>query len=80
MRGSGAASPRPSYRISPDGWDTTGFLLLAMISFSLFPLFKYQLAGSPRTQQQLIAGLLIPLAIADVSVGTSIQCIVRADG
>ena len=44
-----------------------GFLLLAMISLSLFPLFKRHLAHVPAVQEKLVRGLLVPLAIADVS-------------
>ncbi|WOO80202.1 uncharacterized protein LOC62_03G003713 [Vanrija pseudolonga] len=39
------------------------FLLLAMISFSLFPLFKWQLGSQPAIQEKLVRGLLVPLII-----------------
>ncbi|KIR63776.1 hypothetical protein I312_105272 [Cryptococcus bacillisporus CA1280] len=42
------------------------FLLLAMISFSLFYLFKKHLDDKPVLQEKLVKGLLIPLAIADL--------------
>jgi len=42
------------------------FLLLVMISFSLFPIFKHHLGSSPRLQQKVIRALLIPLAVADI--------------
>lgn len=42
-------------------------MLLAMISFSLFYLFKKHLDDKPVLQEKLVKGLLIPLAIADVS-------------
>lgn len=45
----------------------SGFMLLAMISFSLFYLFKKHLEDKPVLQEKLVKGLLIPLAIADVS-------------
>lgn len=38
-----------------------------MISFSLFYLFKKHLDDKPVLQEKLVKGLLIPLAIADVS-------------
>lgn len=43
-------------------------MLLAMISFSLFYLFKRHLEDKPVLQEKLVKGLLIPLAIADVSL------------
>ncbi|KIR37420.1 hypothetical protein I352_00736 [Cryptococcus deuterogattii MMRL2647] len=43
----------------------SGFMLLAMISFSLFYLFKKHLEDKPVLQEKLVKGLLIPLAIAD---------------
>ncbi|KGB77182.2 hypothetical protein CNBG_3020 [Cryptococcus deuterogattii R265] len=42
------------------------FMLLAMISFSLFYLFKKHLEDKPVLQEKLVKGLLIPLAIADL--------------
>jgi hypothetical protein len=45
-----------------------GFFLLAMISLSLFPIIKKELAHLPNLQEKLISGLLTPLAIADVSI------------
>ncbi|KAL0244004.1 hypothetical protein I308_105267 [Cryptococcus tetragattii IND107] len=42
------------------------FMLLAMISFSLFYLFKRHLEDKPVLQEKLVKGLLIPLAVADV--------------
>ncbi|KAK4683830.1 hypothetical protein P7C73_g6387, partial [Tremellales sp. Uapishka_1] len=42
-----------------------GFLLLAMISLSLFPIIKNTLKGQPEIQLKLVKGLLVPLAIAD---------------
>ncbi|KIR79289.1 hypothetical protein I305_02128 [Cryptococcus gattii E566] len=42
------------------------FMLLAMISFSLFYLFKKHLDDKPVLQEKLVKGLLIPLAIADL--------------
>ncbi|UOH83946.1 hypothetical protein LQV05_006684 [Cryptococcus neoformans] len=44
----------------------TGFMLLAMISFSLFYIFKKHLEDKPVLQEKLVKGLLIPLAIADL--------------
>ncbi|CAD6568544.1 MAG: hypothetical protein TREMPRED_004634 [Tremellales sp. Tagirdzhanova-0007] len=41
------------------------FLLLAMISLSLFPMFKKHLAYAPLVQEKLVRALLVPLAIAD---------------
>ncbi|TXT07399.1 hypothetical protein VHUM_03119 [Vanrija humicola] len=41
------------------------FLLLAMISFSLFPLFKWTLGSQPAVQEKLVRGLLVPLYIGD---------------
>lgn len=49
----------------------TGFMLLAMISFSLFYIFKKHLEDKPVLQEKLVKGLLIPLAIADVSLYTA---------
>jgi len=43
-----------------------GFLLLAMISLSLFPLMRKHLAHIPAVQDKMVKGLLAPLAIADV--------------
>ena len=40
-----------------------------MISFSLFPLFKKHLSHLPQIQEKMVRGLLVPLAIADVSDG-----------
>nr|ODO04348.1 hypothetical protein L204_00706 [Cryptococcus depauperatus CBS 7855] len=45
------------------------FLLLGMISVSLFYLFKKHLNDQPVIQEKLVRGLLIPLAIADPSLG-----------
>lgn len=42
----------------------TGFLVLAMISYSLFPIFKWH--ATVGMQEKLVAGLLIPLLIGDV--------------
>ncbi|WVO14905.1 hypothetical protein L204_102545 [Cryptococcus depauperatus] len=42
------------------------FLLLGMISVSLFYLFKKHLNDQPVIQEKLVRGLLIPLAIADL--------------
>ncbi|OWZ79191.1 hypothetical protein C365_02119 [Cryptococcus neoformans Bt85] len=42
------------------------FMLLAMISFSLFYIFKKHLEDKPVLQEKLVKGLLIPLAIADL--------------
>lgn len=39
-----------------------------MISFSLFPLFKWQLGTQPAIQEKLVRGLLVPLYIGDVGV------------
>jgi hypothetical protein len=44
-----------------------GFFLLAMISLSLFPIIKQELDHLPALQEKLVRGLLLPLAIADVS-------------
>lgn len=38
--------------------------MLALISLSLFPIFKQQ---APALQERLVKGLLIPLAVADVT-------------
>lgn len=46
-------------------------MLLAMISFSLFYIFKKHLEDKPVLQEKLVKGLLIPLAIADVSLYTA---------
>lgn len=46
---------------------TAGFLLLAMLALSMFPLIKNNLGGDPVVQAKMVRGLLIPLAIADVS-------------
>ncbi|ORY31934.1 hypothetical protein BCR39DRAFT_524678 [Naematelia encephala] len=43
------------------------FLLLAMISLSLFPIIKHTLKDQPAAQAKLVKGLLIPLAIADLT-------------
>lgn len=43
------------------------FFLLAMISFSLFPLFKKHLSHLPQIQEKMVRGLLVPLAIADIT-------------
>lgn len=48
--------------------DEIGFILLAMISLSLFYVIKHYLEHQPAIQEKMIRGLLIPLAIADVSV------------
>ncbi|WVQ76441.1 hypothetical protein IAR50_006108 [Cryptococcus sp. DSM 104548] len=42
------------------------FLLLAMISFSLFWVIKKHFNENPAVQQKLVKALLIPLAIADL--------------
>ncbi|KAL1412084.1 hypothetical protein Q8F55_003081 [Vanrija albida] len=41
------------------------FGILAMISFSLFPLFKWTLGTQPALQEKLVRGLLVPLLIGD---------------
>lgn len=38
-----------------------------MISLSLFPIIKKELDHLPALQEKLVRGLLLPLAIADVS-------------
>lgn len=38
--------------------------MLALVSLSLFPLFKQQ---PPALQERLVAGLLVPLAVADLT-------------
>lgn len=48
--------------------DRIGFFLLAMISLSLFATIKWSLPDRPDIQERLVKALLIPLAIADVSV------------
>lgn len=53
--------------LTPAIWGCLGFFLLAMISLSLFPIIKKELAYSPVLQEKVIMGLLTPLAIADVS-------------
>jgi hypothetical protein len=55
-------------RSSSDSTRHPGFFLLAMISLSLFPIIKRDLAHLPALQERLISGLLAPLAIADVSI------------
>ena len=42
----------------------TGFLVLALVSLSLFPIFKQQ---APALQERLVTGLLVPLAVADLT-------------
>ncbi|WVQ80293.1 hypothetical protein IAT38_002398 [Cryptococcus sp. DSM 104549] len=42
------------------------FLLLALISLSLFRLFKKHLEDKPMLQEKMVKGLLVPLAIADI--------------
>ncbi|KAK8845362.1 hypothetical protein IAR55_006075 [Kwoniella newhampshirensis] len=42
------------------------FVLLALISLSLFYLFKHHLEHQPAIQETMIRGLLVPLAIADL--------------
>lgn len=58
-------------RVSPSSYLSrtrdTGFFLLAMISLSLFPIIRKELGHLPVLQEKLMGGLLIPLAIADVS-------------
>ena len=53
----------------PTSWSLeltgSGFFLLAMISFSLFPVFR-SIKDRPQLQEKLVTGLLTPLAIADV--------------
>ncbi|OCF59939.1 hypothetical protein L486_02612 [Kwoniella mangroviensis CBS 10435] len=44
------------------------FILLAMISLSLVYLFKKHLDDKPALLERMMKGLLVPLAIADVSV------------
>ncbi|ORX33545.1 hypothetical protein BD324DRAFT_639238 [Kockovaella imperatae] len=43
------------------------FLLFAMISLSLFPIIKRSLPDRPDIQERLVKGILIPLAIADLT-------------
>lgn len=45
---------------------TPGFSVLAMISYSLFPIFKWH--TPPALQQKLVTGLLVPLLIGDVRI------------
>lgn len=47
--------------------DWSGFLLLAMLALSMFPLIRKHLASNPVVQEKMVKGLLVPLAIADVS-------------
>lgn len=58
-------------RVSPSSYLSStrdkGFFLLAMISLSLFPIIRKELGHLPVLQEKLIGGLLMPLAIADVS-------------
>jgi hypothetical protein len=55
-------------RLSPEvNADKTGFFLLAMLALSMFPLIKNNLGGNPVVQEKMVKGLLVPLAIADVS-------------
>ncbi|WWD22305.1 hypothetical protein CI109_106796 [Kwoniella shandongensis] len=42
------------------------FILLAMISISLFYIIKHNLEHQPVIQEKMIKGLLVPLAIADI--------------
>lgn len=47
--------------------DKVGFFLLAMLALSMFPLIKNNLGSNPVVQEKMVKGLLVPLAIADVS-------------
>jgi hypothetical protein len=48
--------------------DPPGFFLLAMINISLFHVARHHLAAYPSVQGKVVKALLIPLAIADVSI------------
>lgn len=47
-------------------------MLLAFISFSLFPIFKHKFESQPVHQEALVRGLLTPLAFCDVSAVLSL--------
>lgn len=60
-RGDGRLAPK-----HPTLLTRTGFLVLAMVSLSLLPVFKYTITDMEQ-QERLMTRLLIPLGIADVS-------------
>lgn len=67
--GLGSCESRQRQQLDPhadDQFTRLGFLLLAMMSLSLFPIIRRHLVHEPHIQEKLVRGMLVPLAIADV--------------
>jgi hypothetical protein len=51
----------------PDSLDTTGYLLLGMLSSLVFRAIRDALPGNPAAQERILGASLLAMAIADAS-------------